>query len=293
VLRPQSYSAHDRDGSLSGRTNVAWQVTPGTMAYASYARGFKSGGINMSGLPLDNNNQPVLATAVVRPERNETYEVGLKNTLFGRRLLFNIDGFYTKVRNFQATVVENSLTQTVQLRGYLSNIPEVTVKGIEADVTALLLPGLSVRGSLAYADGRYTRYPAGPCPLEVQTATTTQCSLTKQRLASLPRFAITAGLDYVRRLGAGEVLLHFDTASRTGYNGDPSLSRFTTIAGYNLTNSNLGYRLPNGIELIVFARNLFDADYIQNVTIQAGNSGLILGTPSDPRTIGGTIRLRL
>jgi iron complex outermembrane recepter protein len=293
VLRPQSYEAHDRDGSLTGRGNLAWQVTDGTMAYASYARGFKSGGINMSGLPLDNNNQPVLATAVVRPERNETYEVGLKNRLLDNRLIVNIDGFYTKVRDFQATIVENSLTQTAQLRGYLSNIPEVTVKGIEADVTALILPGLSARTSFAYSDGEYTDYPAGPCPLEVQTAATARCSLTGRRLASLPRFAVTAGLDYARPVGDGQVFVHVDTASRSGFNGDPSLSRFTYIRGYNLTNANIGYRFATGLELIVWARNLLDADYIQNLTIQAGNSGLIVGTPSDPQTIGGTIRFRM
>jgi iron complex outermembrane receptor protein len=293
VLRPQSYEAQDSDGSLSGRGNLAWQVTDQTMAYASYARGFKSGGINMSGLPLDSNNRPVLATAVVRPERIETYEIGLKNTLFDNRLIFNIDGFYTKVRDFQATVVENSLTQTVQLRGYLSNIPEVTVKGIEADVTALILPGLSARTSFAYSDGEYTNYPAGPCPLEVQRAATTRCSLTGRRLASLPRFAVTAGLDYEKPVGDGALFVHVDTASRSGFNGDPSLSRFTYIRGYNLTNANIGYRFREGLELIVWARNLFDADYIQNLTIQAGNSGLIVGTPSDPRTIGGTIRFRI
>lgn len=293
VLRSQSYEAHDSDGSLSGRGNIAWQATDNMMAYASYARGFKSGGINMSGLPLDNNNRPVLATAVVRPERNETYEVGIKNTLFDRRLIFNLNGFYTKVRDFQATVVENSLTQTVQLRGYLSNIPEVTVKGIEADITAIILPGLSTRTSFAYSDGEYSNYPAGPCPLEVQTAATTQCSLTGRRLASLPRFALTAGLDYTRPIGSGEVFAHIDTASRSGYNGDPSLSRFTYIRGYNLTNANIGYRFADGLELIVWARNLLDADYIQNLTIQAGNSGLILGSPSEPRTIGGTLRFRI
>ncbi len=293
VLRPQSYEAHDSDGSLSGRGNIAWQATENTMAYASYARGFKSGGINMSGLPLDNANRPVLATAVVRPERNETYEIGVKNTLFDRRLIFNIDGFYTKVHDFQATVVENSLTQTVQLRGYLSNIPEVTVKGIEADITAILLPGLSARTSFAYSDGKYSDYPAGPCPLEVQTAATTQCSLTGRRLASLPRFALTAGLDYTRPVGSGEAFVHVDTASRSGFNGDPSLSRFTYIRGYNLTNANIGYRFAAGLEVIVWARNLLDADYIQNLTIQAGNSGLILGSPSDPRTIGGTVRFRI
>ncbi|QNE32976.1 TonB-dependent receptor [Sphingomonas sp. NBWT7] len=293
VLRPQSYEAHDSDGSLSGRGNIAWQVTDTTMTYASYARGLKSGGINMSGLPLDSNNRPVLATAVVRPERNETYEIGLKNTLLDNRLIVNIDGFYTKVRDFQATVVENSLTQTVQLRGYLSNIPQVTVKGIEADVTALPVPGLSVRTAFAWSDGRYTDYPAGPCPLEAQTAATTRCSLTGRRLAPLPRFAITAGLDYQRSVGDGQVFVHVDTASRSGFNGDPSLSRFTYIRGYNLTNANIGYRFTDGLELIVWARNLCNADYIQNLTIQAGNSGLIVGTPSDPRTIGGTIRLRV
>ncbi len=293
VLRPQSYEAHDSDGSLSGRGNIAWQATDNTMAYASYARGFKSGGINMSGLPLDNSNRPVLATAVVRPERNETYEIGIKNTLFDRRLIFNLDGFYTKVRDFQATVIENSLTQTVQLRGYLSNIPEVTVKGIEANITAIILPGLSTRTSFAYSDGEYSNYPAGPCPLEVQTAATTQCSLTGRRLASLPRFALTAGLDYTRPIGSGEVFAHIDTASRSGYNGDPSLSRFTYIRGYNLTNANIGYRFADGLELIVWVRNMLDADYIQNLTIQAGNSGLILGSPSEARTIGGTLRFRI
>ena len=293
VLRPQSYGAHDSDGSLSGRGNLAWQATGSTMAYASYARGFKSGGINMSGLPLDNANRPVLATAVVRPERNATYEIGLKTTLFDRRLIFNVDAFHTRVRDFQATVVENSLTQTVQLRGYLSNIPAVTVKGIEADATAILLPGLTARASLAYSDGRYSDYPAGPCPLELQTAATTQCSLTGRRLASLPRWALTAGLDYVRSVGRGAAFVHVDAAARSTYNGDPSLSRFTAIDGYALTNANIGYRFADGTEALVFARNLLDADYIQNLTIQAGNSGLILGSPGDPRTVGGTIRFRM
>jgi len=292
VLRPQTYSASDDDGSLSGRGNVGWQVTDEVLAYGSYARGYKSGGINMSGLPLNAQNGPALGAAVVRPERNTTWEAGLKTRLFDRRLVFNIDAFHTKVRDFQATVVDTGPTQTAALRGYLSNIPEVTVKGVEADATAVLLPGLSARAGLAYADGRYTDYPAGPCPLELQTAATTACSLTGRKLASLPPWAITAGIDAARPVGDGAVFLHVDTVSRRGYNGDPSLSRFTRVGAYNLTNANVGYRFADGLEIAVFARNLFDADYLQNVTVQAGNSGLILGTPSDPRVIGGTLRLR-
>ncbi|OYX78505.1 MAG: TonB-dependent receptor [Sphingomonadales bacterium 32-65-25] len=293
VLRPQTYSARDRDGSLSGRANVAWQPSDEVLLYASVARGFKSGGINMSGLPLDANNQPALPTAVVEPERNTTWEAGIKSTLWDGRLTLNLAAFHTTVSDFQATVVDSS--QTVALRGYLSNIPEVRVQGIEADAR-LQIGNLTLVGALAYGDGTYTDYPAGPCPLEPQTAATAACDLTGKRLAGLPRWSETLSADYAVPAGAGAVFVHADSNWRSGYFGDPTLSRFTLIEGYNLTNASVGYRREDsqgkGWEIAIFARNLLNADYIQNLTIQAGNSGLILGTPSDPRTVGVTFRLR-
>jgi iron complex outermembrane receptor protein len=289
ILRRQTYEARDRGGSLSGRANLSYQLTDSVMGYASFARGFKSGGINMSGLPLTNQNLPALSTAVVKPERNTTYELGIKTGFFDNRVLFNLTGFYTKVEDFQATVVDSS--QTVALRGYLSNIPEVVVKGIEADTIVRPVDGLTLRGSLAYSHGAYTDYPAGPCPLELQTAATTACDLTGRPLVGLPKWVETVSADYVTPLGAtGSVVAHIDSGWRSSYYGDPSLSRYTLIKGYNLTNASIGYRSNQGWEVSVFARNLFDADYIQNLTIQAGNSGLILGTPSDPRTVGVTLR---
>jgi iron complex outermembrane receptor protein len=294
ILRPQAYSAKDNDGSLSGRGNLSYRIAGGVLGYVSYARGFKSGGVNMSGLALNAQNQPALSTAVVRPERNTTYEAGLKSSLLGRRATVNLAGYYTEVKDFQATVVDSS--QTAALRGYLSNIPEVTVKGFEADAAALVAEGLTLRASLTYAHGEYTDYPAGPCPLERQTASTAACNLTGLRLSGLPRWAATLGADYERpaHLGGrrGAVYLHADSSFRSGYFGDPSLSQYTWIQGYNVTNASLGYRDDAGWEVAVFARNLFNADYIQNLTIQAGNSGLILGTPSDPRLVGATLRIR-
>lgn len=288
VLRGQSYSGHDTESNLSGRANLAWQATDQVLAYASYARGFKSGGINLSGLPLDIANQPVLTTAVIRPELNTTYEAGLKAALFERRLTFNLAGFTTAVRDFQATIVDSA--QTVALRGYLSNIPKVTVKGVEADVTATLTPRFQLRGNLAYAHGQYSRYPAGPCPLELQTAATAACNLTGRPLAGLPKWSETIGGDYTLPVGTLAVILHADSSWRTSYYGDPSLSKYTLIDGYTVTNASLAVRTRSGLEVAVFVRNVFNADYIQNLTIQAGNSGLILGTPSDPRVIGVTLR---
>ncbi|WP_426258411.1 TonB-dependent receptor [Sphingomonas sp. DC1600-2] len=290
VLRPQSYVAHDRESNVSGRANLAWQATDTVMLYGGYARGFKSGGINLSGLPLNTANQPVLTTAVIRPELNTTYEGGIKAALFDRRLVANLAGYYTDVRDFQATIVDSS--QTVALRGYLSNIPKVTVKGFEADVTANVTRAFQLRGNVAYAHGTYANYPAGPCPLEVQTAATTACNLTGRPLAGLPKWSTTIGGDYTLPVGSAALILHADSSWRTSYYGDPSLSKYTLIDGYNVTNASLGLRSKSGLEVALFVRNLFNANYIQNLTIQAGNSGLILGTPSDPRVIGVTLRAR-
>ncbi len=292
VLRPQTYGARDDSGDLSGRGNVAYRLTDSIFAYGSYARGFKSGGINMSGLPLDGRNQPALATAVVRPERNTTWEAGVKTDLFDQRLRLNLAVYHTDVTDFQATLVDS--TQTVALRGYLSNIPRVTVQGLEVDAVTAPFAGLQLRASVAFADGRYADYPKGPCPLELQGTATAACDLTGGRLSGLPRWSTTLGGDYALPIGkAGEAFIHADSSWRSSQFGDPTLSKFTLIHGYNVTNAAIGFRAVRGWTVAIFARNLLHSNYIQNLTIQAGNSGLILGTPSDPRIIGVTLGFQL
>ena len=199
ILRSQSYAAHLGDGSASGRVNVAYDVTDDVMAYASAAKGEKSGGINMSGLPVYGvgvpghaNGDPILSTVTVRPEKNMTYEVGLKTRWLGAALTFNIDAYYTRVKDFQANVVDSAAV--VALRSYLANIPKVTVKGIEFDGAARVGEHLTLQAAGTYARGTYTDYPAGPCPIERTGTGTAACDLTGQRLPGLPRWAVSGEL---------------------------------------------------------------------------------------------------
>ncbi len=325
LFRPQCYAVKDSDGSLSGRANLAWQFTETAMAYASYARGYKGGGLNMSGLQLTGGtgpgaNQPALDTAVIGDEKNSTFEVGVKSTLPGGRATLNLAAYKTIVRDFQANIATPvTANNAAPLRTFPANIPEVQVKGVEADVAILLTAGFILRASLAYADGEYTDYPAGPCPLEWQNPNATggcqplnppaglanQTSnprgnptipgayvLTGLPLAGLSKWAGTVGFDYVAPLGAGDVFIHGDWNYRSSYNADTTNSRFTRIRGYGVVNASLGYRFNSGWEAAVFARNLFSEDYVTALTIQTGNSGLILGQTGDPRLVGVTLRVR-
>lgn len=294
ILNGQSYAASDKDGDFTGRANISYEVVDGVLGYASYARGAKSGGINMSGLPLNNSGLPALNTAVVKPEKNRAYEIGLKTQLFDRRLIFNIDAYYTTVRDFQTNVTDTGAA--VALRTYLANIPKVRVKGVEADAIAQIADGFQLRASAAYADGKFISYPNGPCPIERIGTGTSACNLSGRGLSGLPKWSVTLGADYARPLNIfsddDALLLHVDSNSRSKMFGDPTASAYTVIKGYTVVNGSVGVRFGKGLELAVFARNLFDKNYIQNLTIQAGNSGLIIGTPSDPRTIGVTLRAR-
>lgn len=289
ILRPQSYTAADAGGSVSGRANLAWRPSEQTLTYLNIARGYKSGGLNMSGLPLDAANQPALRTAVIRDERNTTVEAGFKGRTASGRVTLDLAAFRTVVADHQANIV--SSLETAALRSYPSNVPEVRVQGFEADLAFAAAPGLTLRLSTAFADGRNTDYPTGPCPLESQTATTAACDLTGERLAGLSRWAGSMGVEAGRPFRGGQLTLNLETSARSGYFSDTSASRYTWIEGHAVTDLSLGYRAPSGWGIEVFARNVFAADYVDALTIQTGNSGLILGQPADPRIVGMTLRM--
>lgn len=289
ILRPQSYAAAVRGGNLSGRASIGYRISDNVFAYANVARGYKSGGINMSGLPLDRLDRPASGTAVIDDELNSTLEAGVKWGALDGRVAASVAAYRTRVTDYQANVV--SSTETAALRSYPANIPEVRVDGIEADIVFKPLSAVVVRASLARANGRYSRYPEGPCPLEVQTGALRACNLGGQRLAGLSDWVGTLGVDYRLGFAGGEVLLSADAFSRSGYNGDTSASRFTWIPGHRLVNLRLAYRPTSTIwQFELFARNLFDAQYLTAITIQTGNSGLILGQPGDPRLVGFSVK---
>lgn len=288
VLRPQAYEAAVARGNVSGRVNVAYQPSARLFAYVGFARGYKSGGLNMSGLPLDAQNRPSLATAVIRDELNETVETGVKSRWWGNRVVFDVAAYETRVADYQASIV--SSVETAALRSYPANIPRVRVQGGEAELVIQPTLQLTLRGSLAYADGVNAHYPAGPCPLELQTAATIACDLTGARLAGLSRWSAALGVEYRVRVSRGEWLFAADTATRSRYNSDTSASKYTWVDGYSVTNARVSFKSDRAWQVDLFARNLLDENYLTALTIQAGNSGLILGQPSDPRLAGVAIR---
>ena len=293
IARPQAFAAKTDDGSWSGQFTAAFDVSETINAYASHAVGYKSGGINMTALPLNSANQPALSAAVIRPERVTTSELGLKSQLFDRVLTANFAAFSTVIRDFQANVVDSG---PGALRGYLANVERVKIQGIEADLSTRPIDGYSSYLNLALTDAHYVSFKNGPCPLERIGTSTAACDLSGKALPGVSKWAGALGAEYRRdaSLGqlAGEAYGGVDISFRSAYFADTADSIYTRIKPYKLVNLRVGFKSADGWEAFVSVKNALKQKYIQNLTVVSGNSGLVVGTPGDDRTVNLTIRAK-
>jgi iron complex outermembrane receptor protein len=304
TLAPQRYSPRFSQWNVSGDFTASYDVTADVHAYATYARSFKSGGINLSGLPLDSTNTVVdLTKQTVKPESEDHFEVGLKTQFLERKLTLNLAGFWTDVHDYQATVNNG---QTTVIRGYLANAGLVRVRGAEFDTSYRPSQRVNLYVNGAYTDAKYLRFNNAPCPPELAGGNAAlngavpgaagvagalsplTCDISGQVLPGISKWAFAFGGEVNVPVGKGQVYAGYDGSYRTRFSSNPSPSAYMYIEGYSLSNFRLGYR-QDSFNVFGWVRNAFNQNYYELLSAQSGSTGLIVGQPGDPRTIGATV----
>ncbi|WP_373278249.1 TonB-dependent receptor [Sphingobium fuliginis] len=316
VYQPQLSAPSDSAWNFTYDFNVNYKIAQDILAYATYAKSFKTLGINQNGLPLNSDNTVNYAVGTVKPERVNHFEVGLKTQFWDRRATFNLTAFRTEIENFQATVNGGQFGTT---RGYLANADKVRSQGIEADFKVVASDRFTAYANGAYTDAKYVKFCNAPPPPELSggsstgIAVTGRCTYTGtpgsaatanqvsppfvdisgERLPGVSKWAFSYGAEYnipVTLLDKdGQLYLGVDGNYRSHWNSNASPSIYTEVKGYALTNFRAGFR-GEGFDIFGWVRNAFDVNYIENLQVAPGNTGLIAGQPGDPQTWGGTIK---
>jgi iron complex outermembrane receptor protein len=294
VLQNQSYTARFSEWNVSGDVTLSYKPSDALLVYATYARSFKSGGINLSGLPtLADGVTPATTLATVRPEAVAHYEFGLKSQFWGRRATFNVAVFLSDISDYQATVVSGAVGV---IRGYLANVPRVRSQGIEADLFVRPADTLDVYLNFAYTDAKYVSFPSAPPPLELSGGSVASVDASGGRLPGVSRHALSFGGEYrlpAQVLGrAGDWYLGLDGSYRSSFSSSPTPSRFQNVDAYIIANFRAGFRAANGWEVFGWVRNATGADYHDFLTAAPASTGLVVGQPGDPRTYGLTVKAR-
>jgi iron complex outermembrane recepter protein len=94
---------------FTGRAVIDFQVTPDNLLYASYSRGYKSGGINPPLQPIFNVSESF------GPEKIDAFEIGSKNTLANGAMQLNATAFYYKYKDLQLSriIARTSVNDTI------------------------------------------------------------------------------------------------------------------------------------------------------------------------------------
>ncbi|PAL23278.1 TonB-dependent receptor [Sphingopyxis sp. GW247-27LB] len=295
VFSPQEYAPSFSDWNFSYDLTATWKAAPDILLYATYAKTFKSGGINQNGVPNGADGSPLLAAATIKPESVQHYEAGAKAEFWDRRGTFNLSIFRTDIKNYQANVNNG---QFGVLRGYLANAGKVRTQGVEADFSIRPSERFRAYANGAYTDAKYVRFVDAPCPPELSggSSSPANCDISGQRLPGVSKWALSYGAEInapAKLLGQdGQVYLGYDGSYRSNFSSNASASAYTWIDGYSLSNFRAGFRTEAGLDVYAWVRNAFDQKYLEQLFMGPGNTGLITGLPGDPRTWGGTIKAR-
>ncbi|MCU6453518.1 TonB-dependent receptor [Sphingomonas sp. A2-49] len=140
-------------GRLTGRAVLDYRITRDNLIYASYSRGYKSGGINP---PLS----PVFSVpSTFAPETVDSFEVGSKNTFGNGTLRLNLTGFYYRYKGLQ-------LSRIVARTAVNDNV-DAHIYGVEAEAIISPTPALVANINFSYlktevANDKFLANPRDP-----------------------------------------------------------------------------------------------------------------------------------
>lgn len=249
--------------AFSPKFGLSYLITDNYNVYATYSRGFRTGGLSDLG---SDPSQPALYP--YNPESSNNFEVGSKNTLADGRVRLNFAVFYTRVNNAQVpTLVLPSAITIVQNAGKLES------KGAELELALSLVKGLEVDYNLGYTDAKYKTL--------LLASNGATVNLNGNRQVFTPKVTSMLGLTYGHNVGEVNLSIHGDWR----YLGDQYFDLANQIKQnpYHLFNGRVGATYKN-VDLFFWGANLFNKRYI-DYAYDFGASHL-----GNPRTYGVSLR---
>ena len=286
--------------NFSPAATLAYEVNDNVNIYARFARGFKSGGFNGETNVFFDPGAPAGCTFGLtelcdpyRPEKVDSYELGLKTKLLDNKLIFNVAGFYDNHKDIQLSIFQATGAASSVVR----NAASARIQGLEFEAIARPADALTINASLALLDAKYKRYIDGGIDVSNNRA----FPHTPKRTASI-------GLDWrVIEGDWGKLNLYGDVNHVSKYFTFPYALTTPTASDQNAYNTrSKGRTMVNlraaisdvkiggaSLEIAGFVKNLTKEDDASNfIDFGPGFGGLTLGYFPDPRTWGVSVGMR-
>ena len=268
IVATNGYTALNKSWTrFNPMATIAYDFSDTVHGYAKYATGYRAGGASSR----TSNYQ------AFNPEDVKSYEVGLKADFLDHRVRFNMAAYMMDRTGSQVDL--SSIQPGISSSGVPSsfnnlvtlNAPGTTkIRGVEADLTAKPMDGLTLNVSYAYT---YTDVPLVPVTYTeynaagVATGNTTTV-LQKFYVVFTPRNAASGSIDYELPFGGGNTKfkLHLDANySQATQSFDQFATKNDASFVVNGRLSVLDIGMGGGsskLNVGIWGRNLFDNQFV-------------------------------
>ncbi|HEY5680705.1 MAG TPA: TonB-dependent receptor [Pseudomonadales bacterium] len=253
----QQYDLDEDWSNFGPKVGVDYQFSDNGMVYASYSKGFKSGGFNgRSGTPF--------AFGPFDEEKVDAYEIGLKADWLDKRLRTNVALFWNDYKGLQRTIIRNLPDPDAPnpQETLTENAADATVKGFELEVVAIPVTGLQLNLAVGYNDAGYEEFFAD---INGDGTVTDNSDIPLQRA---PEWTIGAGLSYDAQLGnMGTAVFTADFSHVAKQNNLASGVPKGEIGSYELLDMSVTWRAPSERYYATFyVKNVTDEVYQASIT---------------------------
>ena len=282
------------DTAVTGKAGLQYEFSRNAQAYATYTRGYKGLGYEME-ISADLANQ-----SAVQPEWVNAYEIGFKGSTADRSLTIAAALFQSDYSNLQVQANRSDPTTGV-IQFVTTNAGSSRSRGFEIEATLRPTDGFSVNASVTYAQSRITINGLN-CPIQQQAAApvlsgtpvnvcyrtaagaTPQQNLRNRPLQASPDWRINVSPRYDYEGNSFNAFAQFAVNFTSEQNFTAEQDPLTVQPSYTLVDATVGISTPdNRYSLTVFAKNLFDTNYLTSI----GHNSL-MSTTANPFDLVGT-----
>ena len=222
--------------NVSGKVGLDFRPNDDTLLFASYSRGFKSGGFNGGFLDLTDGVTP--DNTPYEEEILDAFEVGVKSTLADGALRINATAFYYDYTDFQALTFAG-------LSQFIDN-SDAEISGLDLEV--VWLPNDAWTISLG----------ASALDTEVDQVTVQGNVVNNTQLVLAPEFSLNG---IVRYQATDALSVQVDFNHQGEHFFDITNSDLSTEDSYTVFNARIGYDVSENLSLAAWVKNLGDEEY--------------------------------
>ena len=227
------------------KASLSYNITSDKMVYVLYSRGYRGGGFN--GRPATIG----AATVPYNPETLDNYEAGFKTEFFNHRLRFNASAYMMKYKDMQQDLDVPAPGTSTGRENRTINAASADLKGVELEVLARPVQGLTLHGNLGYLNAKYKKFFGDI----YSTGTPVDASFLKIRRA--PKWTWDIGATYEAPIGPGTFWatgeVHYIGVHEITFLNNPNLRN----PGQYIADASLNYKL-NQTTVSLFGKNLAD-----------------------------------